>query len=69
MGKPWLTSSETAQILGVSVRTLRYWRFTNTGPDYKQNTPRGPVLYSTVSVQRFLAKTLTRAESGNADGE
>ncbi|WP_454891919.1 helix-turn-helix transcriptional regulator [Alloscardovia omnicolens] len=65
--KYWLTPVQTAQLLGVTPRTLRAWRQQCKGPDYRQDGERGRVLYSNKSVMNYLQKTMQTI--GGVNGE
>jgi excisionase family DNA binding protein len=60
-----LTTEETAEILGVSVRTLEDWRSDGTGPDYVP-LGRRTVRYRPQAIDRWLDTRERRITPGVA---
>lgn len=54
-----LTTTEAAQRLGVTMRTLVYWRAKHTGPKYlRVGDGRGQVRYRASDLDAYIAQSM-----------
>ncbi|SMP82016.1 Helix-turn-helix domain-containing protein [Desulfonatronum zhilinae] len=62
-GLATLKEKEAAALLGLSVKTLRQWRWKGTGPDYlKLGNGRGAAIrYEPEALEQFKAQSRIRA--------
>lgn len=60
-----LTTSQVAELLGVSPATLSYWRTKRTGPEYMKFGKH--VRYTTQSVQAFIESKIVVTTSSDEE--
>lgn len=49
----YLTEKEAADFLGNAPRTLKWWRYKDTGPDYT-TTPTGRIRYTREALTTYM---------------